>query len=214
MGEPTIITGIEELGIFEKDADAWAYSYDIAKLFGKRHGDVIRAIERAMLEVSQEFNQRNFASVRRKDKKGEGRKAYRLNRKAFAYVVMGFTGKRAAEFKEAYIEAFERMADLIFTRRATAYGYKEMSAAVHDVLHGGYHEEADRVNRAVLGMSSREYRHIFEISGGKNPRDAVPQALLEKMDRAQRLNAQLIRAGLSGKERTRVLEANFSAAAA
>lgn len=215
--EPTMITGIEELGIFEKDADAWAYSYDIAKLFDKRHDNVMASIERAMGEVSDDFNRLNFKAVRRKDKKGEERKAYRLNRKAFAYVVMGFTGPKAAQFKEAYIEAFERMTDLIFTRQVTAYGYKEMSEAVADCIGRDplvFAEEANRVNKAVLGMDSREFKAVFHVPAGKNPRDNVPQPILEKLDKAQRLNGQLIRAGLSGKERERILKANYRECAA
>lgn len=212
MNEPTIITGIEKLGIFERDTDAWVYSYDIAKLFGKRHGDVIRSVERCMEEVSEEFCQRNFASAKVPGRKGGERKAYRLNRKAFSYVVMGFTGERAAKFKEAYIEAFERMSDLIFTREVAKHGYKEMSAAVADCIGRDakvFQEEADRVNLAVLGFPSREFRAVFHVPSGKNPRDSIPKTLLEKLDKAQRLNAQLIIAGMDDEARDQILQINF-----
>lgn len=212
MNEPTMITGIEELGIFERDTDAWVHSYDIAKLFGKQHQHVTRAVEKAMSEVSEEFCASNFGRARMKGQKGGERKAYRLNRKAFAYVVMGFTGEKAAKFKEAYIEAFERMSDLIFTREVAKHGYKEMSAAVAEHIGRDarmFQEEADRVNLAVLGFPSREFRAVFQVPAGKNPRDSIPQHLLDQLDRAQRLNGQLICAGMSARDREHVLVSNF-----
>lgn len=82
-------------------------SLDLAAYFGKRHDDVIRKIR--SLDCSLEFNARNFAAVEYTDAKGEKRTAYQLTRDGFFFVAMGFTGRRAAEFKEAYIAAFNRM---------------------------------------------------------------------------------------------------------
>ena len=87
-----------------------------------------------------------------------------------------------------------------------------MSSAISDNLGNDpafFADESDRVNLAVLGMRSREFRSVFSVPKGKNPRDAVPQEILEKIDAAQRLNGALIRGGLSGDERTRILEANY-----
>jgi phage regulator Rha-like protein len=36
-------------------------------------------------------------------------KAYTMTRDGFTFLAMGFTGKKAAGFKEAYIQAFNRM---------------------------------------------------------------------------------------------------------
>lgn len=40
----SIREGIEELGIFEKDADAWVSTRNVAKLFDKEHKHVMEAI--------------------------------------------------------------------------------------------------------------------------------------------------------------------------
>jgi Rha family phage regulatory protein len=82
-------------------------SLDIAAHFGKRHADVIRAITK--LDCSPEFNARNFALVEYVDAKGENRPQYRLTRDGFTFLCMGFTGKEAARWKEAYISAFNQM---------------------------------------------------------------------------------------------------------
>ncbi|EGD1134269.1 Rha family transcriptional regulator, partial [Escherichia coli] len=38
---------------------------------------------------------------------------YQITRDGFAFLAMGFTGKRAAQFKEAYINAFNQMEKLL-----------------------------------------------------------------------------------------------------
>lgn len=84
-----------------------ASSRQIADNFGKLHKDVLRAIKN--LECSDDFNQRNFAPVEYSDAKGEKRPAFNITRDGFSFLVMGFTGKDAAEWKEKYIEAFNAM---------------------------------------------------------------------------------------------------------
>ena len=82
-------------------------SIRIAEYFGKNHRDVLKAVSR--LECSEEFNQRNFAPVEYTDAKGERRPMYSLTRDGFVFLAMGFTGPKAAQVKEAYINAFNQM---------------------------------------------------------------------------------------------------------
>ena len=86
-------------------------SLQIAQHFGKRHDLVLRAIRN--LECSPEFHARNFAEMTTDVVAGKGavRKspAYRMTRDGFVFLAMGFTGKEAAQWKEAYIEAFNLM---------------------------------------------------------------------------------------------------------
>ena len=98
-----------------------ANSRDVAAAFGKRHADVLRSIDD--LDCSAEFNQRNFASVDYQDAKGEMRRSVDLTRDGFVFLVMGFTGREAAKFKEAYILAFNRMEEEL----------RQMGLAVHDL---------------------------------------------------------------------------------
>lgn len=88
----------------------------VAETFGKRHCDVLRRIED--LETPIDFNQRNFALVEYVDAKGEARKAYEITRDGFTLLAMGFTGKKAMQFKIAYIEAFNKMEQALMTEQA------------------------------------------------------------------------------------------------
>ncbi|WP_025243864.1 Rha family transcriptional regulator [Candidatus Sodalis pierantonius] len=82
-------------------------SLDVAVYFGKLHKNVIRSIE--TLDCSPEFNRLNFEPVDYIDAKGEKRPMYTMTKDGFVFLVMGFTGKKAAAFKEAYIAEFNRM---------------------------------------------------------------------------------------------------------
>lgn len=82
-------------------------SIAVACFFQKEHKDVLRKI--STLDSSPDFNQRNFALVDYTDAKGENRPAYEMTKDGFVFLVMGFTGKKAAAFKEAYISEFNRL---------------------------------------------------------------------------------------------------------
>jgi Rha family phage regulatory protein len=86
-------------------------SLKVAEYFRKPHKDVLKSIR--TLECSTEFTGRNFSpcfyfselrnNVKRK------LPMYYMTRDGFTLLVMGFTGKIAARFKEAYINAFNEM---------------------------------------------------------------------------------------------------------
>ncbi|MDK3020959.1 Rha family transcriptional regulator [Pseudodonghicola flavimaris] len=96
--------GIE---IMERDGALLASSREVAKNFGKQHKNVLQAIRN--LECSDEFNGLNFQPVEYMDAKGEKRTEYGMTRDGFSFLVMGFTGREAAHWKEQYISAFNAM---------------------------------------------------------------------------------------------------------
>lgn len=87
-------------------------SLAIADFFTKRHDDVLKKIR--ALECSPEFTARNFAVSEYTDTSGRKLPCYQITRDGFAFLAMGFTGKRAAQFKESYITAFNQMEKQIY----------------------------------------------------------------------------------------------------
>lgn len=83
----------------------------VAKKFGKRHSDVLRAVKN--LDCSEEFSLRNFAQRDFIDERGKMRDMFSMTKDGFVFLVMGFTGKQAAKFKEEYINDFNRMAAIL-----------------------------------------------------------------------------------------------------
>jgi Rha family phage regulatory protein len=66
-----------------------------------RHDAVLRAIDN--LECDAEFTRLNFAPCNYVNGKGRTERKIVMTRDGFAFLVMGFTGKRAAEFKQGLI---------------------------------------------------------------------------------------------------------------
>lgn len=86
-------------------------SLDVAAHFHKRHERVLDKIRN--LDCSPEFTAHNFVLSEYTDSTGRTLPQYRLTRDGFTFLCMGFTGKEAARWKEAYIEAFNRMEALL-----------------------------------------------------------------------------------------------------
>ncbi|MGK5615600.1 Rha family transcriptional regulator, partial [Proteus mirabilis] len=64
--------------------------------------------------------QRNFSLSEYIDSTGRKLPLYEMTKDGFVFLVMGFTGKKAAQFKEAYIAAFNRMeAELTKPKKTT-----------------------------------------------------------------------------------------------
>lgn len=82
-------------------------SLDVSAHFGKLHKDVLKRI--ANLDCSPEFTQRNFAPCTRPGSNNKPEPYYRMTRDGFTFLCMGFTGKEAARWKEAYINAFNQL---------------------------------------------------------------------------------------------------------
>jgi Rha family phage regulatory protein len=79
----------------------------VAEFFGKRHEQVLRKLK--SLECSQKFSQHNFVLTHYHDAQDKVRPKYQMTKDGFIFLVMGFTGRRAAEIKERYINAFNEM---------------------------------------------------------------------------------------------------------
>ncbi len=69
----------------------------------------------------------------------------------------------------------------------------------HDpVKHYHFSNEADLINKIVLGMKAKKFKGIHDVD---NVRDAVTAAELSELDRLQRINTGLIEIGMDYKER-------------
>lgn len=116
-----------------------ADSRTLAKTFGKRHADVLRAYDK--LQCSPEFSQRNFASSEFLDAQGKRRRFVTMTKDGFALLAMGFTGPEAMKFKEDYIRAFNQMAE------ALAAGEKNLWQRLQAVIA----KEAESAVKASFG---------------------------------------------------------------
>lgn len=87
-------------------------SLKVAEVFEKQHRHVMEAIR--TLDIPDEYRQSNFRQTVYERPNPSGGKPiptpmYLITRDGFTLLAMGFTGKKAMQFKLAYIEAFNAM---------------------------------------------------------------------------------------------------------
>lgn len=132
-------------------------SLKVSKAFGKRHGDVLRAVDN--VECSEEFSQRNFASRDFVDGRGRRRRYVEMTRDGFIFLVMGFTGRFAAAIKEGYINAFNAMAEMMRNQAASAWG--KYNHAYLEFRHE--QEHVSRCGRAMRLWQDHKPEHIQRL---------------------------------------------------
>lgn len=86
-------------------------SRNVAEVFEKEHRNVLEAVRN--LECSEDFRLLNFKQSSETVAMPNGgtreQPIYLITRDGFTFLAMGFTGAKAARFKEGYINAFNEM---------------------------------------------------------------------------------------------------------
>tara|TARA_Y100000588_G_scaffold387078_1_gene484046 strand:- start:10484 stop:11356 length:873 start_codon:yes stop_codon:yes gene_type:complete len=98
-------------------------SLKIAEVFGKEHKHVMRDIR--SLIVSEKFNRSNFGLIEYSDSRGRAMPAYEMTKNGAMFLIMKYEGPKASAIKEAYIEAFDMMAEALAAR----FEYRDTEAA-------------------------------------------------------------------------------------
>lgn len=81
----------------------------VAEVFGKRHAHVLRDIREIQAKTPLEFSISNFGPGEYKDSDGVMQPLFNVTRDGVVFLIMGYTGEKATEFKIKYIEAFNAM---------------------------------------------------------------------------------------------------------
>ena len=126
MKVPTIAnTNIMELVEVNKE-QVVTDSRKVADVFGKDHNHVMRDI-RDIIEktgspiLDSENSATRFFYETTYENRGKQYPMYLMNRDGFSLLVMGFTGKKALQWKIRYIEAFNVMEKRLRERNASSY---------------------------------------------------------------------------------------------
>ena len=84
----------------------------VAQVFGKEHNKVCRDIEN--LSCSDSFRVANFGETPyTHPQNGQTYKMYTMTKDGFSFLVMGYTGEKAGEFKERFINEFNRRESML-----------------------------------------------------------------------------------------------------
>lgn len=97
--------------VIMKSKQALTTSLKVAETFSKEHKVVMRAIKN--LAAQNCTVEKMFVESTYVDSRGHEQPMYYMNRDGFTLLAMGFTGKDAMKFKLEYIEAFNKMEQMI-----------------------------------------------------------------------------------------------------
>lgn len=114
--------------IKQRNGVLMASSREVAQNFGKLHKNVLQSIKN--MECSEDFARLNFQPSEYVDATGRSLPQMLMTRDGFTFLVMGFTGKEAAAWKEKYIAAFNAMEERLRTIPAMLSGPQLMAAAL------------------------------------------------------------------------------------
>ena len=93
--------------VFEKEGKLFTNSLYVAKVFDKLHKNVLRDIEN--LDCSNEFKKLNFEPSYYLTNHNKQLPMFEMTEKGFSLLAFGFTGAKAIQFKEMYLNKFEDM---------------------------------------------------------------------------------------------------------
>jgi Rha family phage regulatory protein len=164
-----------DLGIENKKGVPVVGSRSVAEVFGKEHKNILQSIEN--MDCSFEFRRLNFQPTSYKDQWNRKQPEFLLTRDGFTFLAMGFTGKKAAAFKEAYIKQFNAMEDELKTRKALGEVRRDLLDVIRDTgldasMHGwAYSTITDFVYKMTIGAKARDYRVAHGLPKDANVRD-------------------------------------------
>lgn len=167
--------------VYMEDGQIVTSSLDLASNFNKQHKDVLEAIDSKLQSAENSaYYKTMFATGNYKDSRGRYQRMYYLNRDGFTFIAMGFTGKRADEFKLKYIEAYNQM-EKALKQNQVPMTVEEKIATIASG-YGGLQQEIGVVKNKIEDLSERfglpatnatmltqaRNRQIMSIFGGKD----------------------------------------------
>lgn len=91
-----------------RNGTVFANSRDVAEFFGKEHRVVLKAIDSTIDALAGGVHHFVHTPIIN-EQNGVAYRTFNMTRDGFTLLAMGFTGKKALQFKLQYIEAFNRM---------------------------------------------------------------------------------------------------------
>lgn len=173
-----------DITLSTQNGEAVVSSREIAKHFGKEHCHVIRDIENLAKEGVSKigdtpmFYKTEYIHPQNK----QTYPMYLMNRDGFTLLAMGFTGKKATEWKIKYIQAFNAME-------------QQLSAQQSELSNRRLNEAIEAVNFAKKNLNLARKLHDMSSDARENSKNALAEirAIHSKNCDAERKDAQRVR---------------------
>lgn len=182
--------------VIMKDRQAVTSSLDVAENFEKRHDNTLRDIDQLKKDVLN-FEEM-FFEANEPDSYGRDRRVIYMNRDGFTILAMGFTGKKALQFKLKYIEAFNNMEEHIKQQIDTSKLSPELqmfqglfqSLAQQELATKKIDAKLDNIAE-IVGLNTTDWRkecrnlinRMAQTQGGYKAYGEIQSSIYEEVDR-------------------------------
>lgn len=178
-------------------------SLDVAQTFGKSHQHVLRDVR--SLECSDEFRLSNFGQSSYVNAQGKNQPMVVMTRDGFTLLVMGYNGKLAMKFKEAYIKQFNAMESVLrkklIARERGRASREFLTDSIQqsdedERMHGhAYSTYTNCIYKVLFGKSAAQLRMDYGIGRTDNLRDCFSPEDLAALDSMEHLVSGLVACG-------------------
>ena len=194
--------------LFHKETVPMTDSLKVADVFGKRHDNILQALKN--LDCSEEFRLLNFQASYYLNEQNKRQPKFNMTQDGFTFLVMGFRGKKAAEFKEAYIKQFNEMREWISKREHLSTNQHILNDAIQmrfDGEHFAYSRENNLVYIVALGATRKKWLADNLYPNDVEIRECLNAKQLQLVELLTIENAVFIKLGMNYTDRkTRLLE--------
>lgn len=182
--------------VYLKNEQALTDSLTVAEMFGKEHAKVMRSIDNLVETLAKNGERSMFILTRRKADDGQFHRMYLMNRDGFSLLVMGFTGKKALEWKLKYITAFNQMEKILTEKQTnvwieTRQQGKLIRKGETDVIQKlvEYAREQGSGHADMLYMT---YTKLANKMAGITTRDSATNSQLNELSTMERIIAKVV----------------------
>ena len=135
-----------------RNGHAVTSSRTVAEVFGKRHDHVLRDIDdlNSQLPKIGGLNNQYFIEDKQTKSRGISTRIFYMTRDGFVLLAMGFTGKKALDFKIAYINAFNAMEEQLENPNRAVEILDEEQLIMHAL------EFAEKLSKKLMWLTDSE----------------------------------------------------------
>lgn len=169
-------------------------------------------MKKRKLDCSEEFSLLNFEESKYTDR-GKKYPKYLLTKDGFTFLVMGYRGKKAAQYKEAYITRFNQMEQFIVTLLTAKIEFPAFTEAIMlscaEPKRYHFSNEINMIYRIALGMDAKKFRQVHSLKDGEVIKPYLTAEEIKAVETLQRVDIGLLAASLDYEQRKDILAGRY-----
>ena len=200
---------LQGMGIYAS-RDIVCTSRAVAEIFKKQHFNILRDVEALLVDLGNlKIELSYFIKSTYKSEQNKKLPEYLLTRDGFTLLAMGFTGKKALQFKIAYINRFNEMEAALKDRQLARMECRQLTDAIkanHDPAKP-YHfsNEMNMLLQIVTGKTAKQLKQERNLPDNAAVRDYLDPTEIRLLSSLQPVAAFLNASNIQYSERKKML---------